>query len=234
MTLVAFFAVKGGVGVSTCVAQVCDGLASRNLKVSVVDLSGTDQLNLLMGLRADPSLITLPGGLDAPMRNRVRVASPPPALVGAPDGLAFLQAAAGAAEFVVADLSGHDRGVIEAVCARADLSVCVMTADAGSILALPRALDLLSKLPDARVVVNQVDGRRRINADALALFDRFLGGRVLARIRRDEAVNEACAALKPLSLFAPKSAAAKDFSSLVVAIEALRPAAAAPAGEYSA
>lgn len=220
MKLIAFYSVKGGVGVTACAAHVCNGLVELGRRVAAVDLSGAAELDVVLGLAPGPAGIAQArSGVELTFINGVCIGQASTALASAAEKLAFLEAVGGSSEIVVADLSGLDAASAEAVCARADLSVCVLAADSGSIIALPRALDRLAAIPRTRFVINRVDGRSRVNSDALALFQYALGDRILGRVRRDEAVNEACAAFKPLAAYAPASAAARDFAELVEAIE---------------
>jgi len=225
MSLVTCFSVKGGVGVTSCVANAAVYLARMGLTVTAVDLSGTDQLKVLLGVAPDqPVLGSSRQTIEVGQQHGVGIASAPPNIVSPEDRLAFLTGVSGVSEVVVADLSSLDLASRREICARASINLCILSADAGSINSLPRAIDEQLAMPNVRFVINNVDQRRRVAVEAMTLFEATLGSDIIGAIRRDEAVNEATASMEPLASFAPTTAAARDISVLASAINGVLPA----------
>jgi cellulose biosynthesis protein BcsQ len=225
MSLVTFFSVKGGVGITSCVANAAVYLARMGLTVTAVDFSGTDQLKVLLGVAPDqPVLGSARQNIEVGQQHGVRIASAPPSLASPEDRVAFLTAVSGVSEIVVADLSMLDMASCRELCARAALNLCLLSTDAGSINSLPRAVDAQMAMSNVRFIINNFDHRRRVAVEAMSLFEAALGSAIIGVVRRDEAVNEATASLEPLASFAPTSAAARDISVLATAINGVLPA----------
>lgn len=225
MSLVTFFSPRGGAGVTTCAANASVALARMGLTVTVADLSGRDTLKTLLGVPLErPVLGSSRYRADAILHHGVRVAAMVRDAAVHTDRADFVRAVSDWSEVVVADLSGLDPSAIAEVGAMASLNVCVLGADAASIVVLPAALDLMESVPNARALINQVDRRRRVHRQAEALYEATFGDGLFARVSADEAANEAAAHLEPVSAFAPASAADRDFTALASAINRLLPA----------
>jgi cellulose biosynthesis protein BcsQ len=225
MSLVTFFSVKGGVGVTSCVANAAVYLARMGLTVTAVDLSGTEQLKVLLGVAPDQPVLGSPRQtVEVGQQHGIRIASAPSNLSSPEDRVNFLQAISGVSEVVVADLSSLDVASYRQIGAHGALNVCLLSADAGSINSLPRAIDEQRVIPNIRFVINNVDQRRRVAVEAMSLFEAALGSAIIGSVRRDEALNEATASMEPLASFAPTTAAARDLSVLANAINSVLPA----------
>lgn len=190
---------KGGVGVTTVVAELARRIAviERNGR-DVVAVNLTDQAAL--GYRLN--------GADVTYRE-VDQSAPG----GKPRADFALAQAAGNA-LVIVDVS--DRETRNALVTVADLVLCVLGADAGSMAVLPQATVCEGVAPYC--VLNMVDGRRAFSTDAVTILGATFGPKLLGTIHADEAVNEALAMLAEV---APGSAADQDFQTLAVRIHGL-------------
>jgi cellulose biosynthesis protein BcsQ len=205
--------------------SVAAALGKAGTTVTAIDLTGQDSLKLWLGVRpGQPVFGQDRYTKDAMLSGGVRPISISKEKYRAADCLSIVTAASGVTELVIVDIASADEDTWRMLQPHAALSLCVLAADAGSVAVLPRAL-ALAPADDKQLlfVVNQIDLRGRFNSDAAKLFERALGHRLVATIRRDEAVNEALASLEPLNVFAPKSAAASDIQDLSEVLSSILP-----------
>ncbi|MGH7095512.1 MAG: cellulose synthase operon protein YhjQ/BcsQ, partial [Stellaceae bacterium] len=105
--------------------------------------------------------------------------------------------------------------------ALADLRVAVLLADAVSLALLPRLQrgDFSGERPSRRqsptgFVINQVEPRRRLCRDVMALAQDVLGEALFGAVHQDEAVAEAVACQLTVLDYAPESVAAHDMAAI--------------------
>ncbi|HZT88804.1 MAG TPA: cellulose biosynthesis protein BcsQ [Stellaceae bacterium] len=116
--------------------------------------------------------------------------------------------------------------------AMADLRIVVLLADAMSLAMLPRLQngDFWAERPDdkhaaAGYVVNQIDRRRQLCRDVLALSQDVLGDDLFGTVHQDEAVAEAVACRLTVLDYAPESVASHDIADVARRLDrSLKPA----------
>jgi cellulose synthase operon protein YhjQ len=103
----------------------------------------------------------------------------------------------------------------------ADLHVVVLLADAMSLAMLPRLQNgeflidrAANKQPTVGYVLNQIDQRRQLCRDVLALSQDVLGDNLFGTIHQDEAVAEAVACQLTVLDYAPESVASHDIAAV--------------------
>lgn len=222
MALVLISGLRGGVGVTSLVANLAMTIASGGQSAVILDLSQSSTLGLHFGL--DPHQ-PLPG-FDAPA-----------AAAGPIHGVRLLDAAAQSASkdlgeglvsgdfsfagevIHIADLSGAAAGAAEQLRPFADIELCVLAPTAECIYGLPGALETLP--PATFFVLNRCDDTRRLGRQAASFVRELLGERLLTTIHADEAVAEAGAMMQPLSRHSPASAALADITGIAKRIALL-------------
>lgn len=220
MTMILIFSPKGGVGVTTVAAELALRLAAAGHDLVAVDL--TEQPSL--GYRvADQPRAFGEFANSADDRPPIRFRQ-----VSRGAGRAhFALAQRQPGKTLVVDVAAGDTDTRDTLLPHADLALCILAADAGSLALLPQVAGFTDALP--YYVLNLVDDRRAFTADAITAVRQVFGDKLLSIIRQDEAVNEALALFAPL---ATGSAAANDFATLATHVAALLDAAAgAPAIE---
>jgi cellulose biosynthesis protein BcsQ len=207
---------KGGVGVTTVAAELARRLAGLGRDVVAVNL--TDQAALgyrLNGIAAiggaNENAMPFAGVAYRQVDETISSGKP-----RADFALAHRCEDASEDAVVVVDVAAGDRETRNALMASADLVLCVLAADAGSLAVLPQATGFQGVTPYC--ILNLVDERRAFAPDAVTLFGATFGPKLLGAIHQDEAVNEALALLAEI---APGSAADSDFSELALRIHSL-------------
>jgi len=234
MSLILVQSPKGGVGVTMCAGSLAMIIAKSGATVTALDLTGQDSLKLWVGVRPEQVVYgAAPHAKDIMLQSGVRPVSVGRARPGAMQSLALVDAVGIATDYAIADIASDDEDTLNALMPRSSLCLTVLSAQAGSLALLPRALERAGEDGKVVFVVNNVDARRRVAADAARMVAASVGDRVTALIRHDQAVEEALASLEPLPLFAPLSAAVADLTALsgCIAKLARRPAARAPAAD---
>lgn len=238
--LITVVSPKGGVGKTTCAAHLAYGIsAASGYRVVAVDLDPQNSLRLHFGfplnearglayagqpygdwsqrlLAGAGGVSVLPyGAADGDQRRAVDQA------LATPDFLAAqLRRLAGHGDTVlVVDLPPGPSPALDAASMLADLRLSVLLADSASLSLLPSVEN--GFYPSAvapgsyhRLVLNQVDMRRRLNREITELLQEQYRDTLLACVYRDEAVPEAAA--RQLSVFehAESSRAARDLRTL--------------------
>lgn len=209
---------KGGVGVTTVAAELARRLAERGRDIVAVNL--TDQAALGYRLNGEAALsddsdeetMTAAGVVYRQVANDIPGGKP---------RADFALAQRRADAVVIVDVAAGDRDTRNLLTAAADLVLCVLAPDAGSLAVLPQAIQ--SQTPYC--ILNLVDERRAFATDAVTLLGATFGPKLLGAIHRDEAVNEALALLTEI---APGSTADSDFNALATRIDGLLVEADAP------
>jgi len=218
MALILVHSPKGGVGTTTVAANLALMLASRGADVVAIDFSRQDSLKLHFGFRPDQLLPFAMRGDEAQVVAGVRLLACNRREDQA-DAAAAVNRWLGQGSIVVADIAAGDADLFRTLLPGADLHLCVLTTDAAAMAVLPQLAagqPLMAAIgaQPSHFVLNRIDDRRRLGRDAAKFLKRLTGDRLIAGIRRDEAVNEALAMMEPLGKFAPTSAALADFIRL--------------------
>lgn len=219
MTLILLRSPKGGVGTTFVAARMAMALAARGHQVSAVDCTAQESLKLFFGLAPSQTVETLDGQStpDAIAGVELFQAYPERNLDGVVEQLL---ARAGEGRVCVVDLGTAGSALRDRLMPHATLEVCLLAPSPVALAALTRvdgSSPVLS-LTRTAFVLNLLDDRRRLSNDIHKLVRTLLGAQLLGTVRRDEAVMEALAAMKPLSAFAPASAALADVEKLAEAL----------------
>ncbi|MCC2976776.1 cellulose synthase operon protein YhjQ/BcsQ [Sphingomonas sp. PL-96] len=219
MTLILLRSPKGGVGTTFLTARLAMSLADRGHQVSAVDCTAQESLKLFFGLSPSQTLEMLDGEAT------------PDAVAGVELFQAYPdQDAAGIAEQLLArasddriclvDLGTAGPKLRDQLLPHATLEICPLAPSPVSLAALTKVDTSASVLSLTRTafVLNMMDDRRRLSNDIHNLVRTLLGEQLLGTVRRDEAVMEALAAMKPLATVAPASAALADVAKLTDAV----------------
>lgn len=247
MPVISFTSPKGGVGRTTLAATV--GVALRRLgwRVLAIDLDRQNALRLNFDLAEDLRGIVHEIEGTRPW-NELAVETPagiylvpygavPPAQamrlhshIGENPGW-LRQRLAPLAEqrdlMVVLDMPPGPSAFNNEVDPQADMHVIPLLADAMSLAVLPR-LQRGEYLigtgrqgpPQVAYVLNQVDPRRQLCRDVLALSRDVLGDDLFGMVHQDEGVAEAAACQLTVLDYAPESAAANDITAIAQRIHA--------------
>jgi cellulose biosynthesis protein BcsQ len=215
MTMILLRSPKGGVGTTFLTARLAIALAARGYEVSAVDGTTQDSLKLYFELSPTQSLDVLEAGVTPDAISGVQLFRADPDL-DAQEFADLLAAWRAEGHICLVDIGTAGSGRRSQLLAHADLEICTLVPS-------PIALATLTQVdPDEPVlalkrtafVLNQLDDRRRLSNDIHKLVRTMMGDQLLGTVRRDEAVSEALAAMKPLPVFAPASAALHDIERL--------------------
>lgn len=237
--LIAVASPKGGVGKTTCAAHLAYGSAAAGYHAIAVDMDPQNSLRLHFGIPLNETgglsrgelsahewrARLLPGGggvgvlpygsSDATARRGLhRAMEVPGALAAALRGLAQRDDTV-----VVVDLPPGPSAALDAVSPLADLRLTVLLADTASLSLLPGVEKGYYPpwVPPAslhRLVLNQVDVRRRLNREVTEFFQAQYPETLLAVVHRDEALPEAAARQLSVGQHAESSRAARDMAML--------------------
>jgi chromosome partitioning protein len=236
----AIFNHKGGTGKTTTSVSIAAGLASRGLKVLLVDTDSQGNVGVSLGVKAEKTLyhVLVMGVRASDAAVRVR---PNLDLVVSNETLA-------AAELFLAGKQNRDRVLRERLASAFDdydvilldcsPSLSLMNQNALVVadgIVVPVACDFLSLVGVRQVIktvknVNQLlhhpvqihgvlptffDARARICRDAVDALKEHFGDRVLPPIRQATRLKEAPAQGKTIFEYAPESNAAEDYARVV-------------------
>jgi len=122
---------------------------------------------------------------------------------------------------VVADMPPGPSPYLAELGPVADMALAVLLADAASLTLLPKIrsgesfLDLQGRRGDrVGYVLNQVDQRRQLGRDVLALSEQVIGDELCGIVHQDEAVAEALACRLTVLEYAPNSVASHDLMAI--------------------
>ena len=129
---------------------------------------------------------------------------------------------------VVVDLPARSTRATRHVLARANLVLCVSTADAAAYMCAPQMERLIRRFCPPRVdslghgyVLNQVDHAARLTSDVWSLFERDFRDRLVGTVHRDQSVPEALTHHMSVFDYMPESQAARDMHACVDRVAAL-------------
>jgi cellulose synthase operon protein YhjQ len=251
MPLVCFTSPKGGVGRTTLAATLGAALHRLGRRVVAVDLDRQNALRLNFELPEDlpgiadeidsgrdwsklavetpAGIMLIPfGAVSAPQAMRVsaHVAQNPGWLARQLRPLVDRRDL-----LVVADMPAGPSAFNVEIDPLADLHLLVLLADAMSLALLPKLQhgDYLlapgDRLPPLGYILNQVDPRRQLCRDVLALSRDVLGEALYGMVHQDEAVAEAAACQLTVLDYAPDSVANQDVMAIANRVHgALAPA----------
>lgn len=241
MAFVCVTSPKGGVGKTTCVASLAYGIKALGFRVVVIDFDYQNSLRLHFGMPLNDGrgfaaravscedwqelVLTSPSGvqilpygfcsaaqrevLDDALDTPGFLASRLDSLINQP-GL-----------IVIADLPPGPSPALRAVAALAGLRLTVLLADSVSMAQLPRVESggfYPENVPENSrhfYVLNQIDPRRRLNAEITEFMQESYGDQLLGMIHQDEAVPEANARQRSVYQHAPSARAALDMQKCV-------------------
>lgn len=240
MPVVCFGSPKGGVGRTTLAATVGVALHRLGWRVAAIDLDRQNALYLNFALPED--LHGILDDLDDE-RDWSELAVETPAGIylvpfGAAAGADLMRVHAHVAAhpgwlrqrldpfiaqrdlIVVVDLPAGPSAFNVELDPLADLQVVVLLADAMSLALLPRlqrgdySVTAADRQPQLGYVLNQVDPRRPLCRDVLALSRDVLGDALYGIVHQDEAVAEAAACQLTVLDYAPESVASQDVAAV--------------------
>lgn len=222
MAIVLCHAPAGGVGTTFLAAQVASALAARHeVTIAAADLGPALPVQLGLSPRFMPPPLGAPVGagvVTSGMEVRAYDAES--------DDADFVSAslalpAASTAGILVIDLRSGDPAPAARLAAHGALHLCALHATPACIALLPRLLAPPDGTPPPLLVINELDETCRLERQAAAFIAELAGDRLIGKIRRDAAVDEALAQLQPLARHAPASAALADARALAAAVETL-------------
>ena len=202
---------KGGVGTTFLTARLAIALAGRGLEVSAIDCTRQDSLKLFFEISPTQELEVLGSALTSDAVSGVQLFRAD--TDAEPRTLAdLLQAHCGDRRVCIVDLGAAPMAWRRALLPQAAIEICPLVPSPVALAALTQVDDAEPVLSLTRTafILNQLDDRRRLSNDIHKLVRTLFGDQLLGTVRRDEAVNEALAAMKPLAAFAPASAALND------------------------
>lgn len=193
MIRIALTALAGGVGVTTLVSGLAQAASSEGLAVICID---PDDQGLLKHHLGQVSLADEGDGKSGNPQIALQHGSDW-AVTNAPDVVLF-------------DLVRSRPDLSNLILAGADAVVLVLAASASSLAMASAAKAFLSEGENRFVLINLDDVRIPLNKAVASYLEDQFKDRVIGRIRRDGAVDEALAGLETLSGLAPHSAAWTD------------------------
>lgn len=236
--LIAVASPKGGVGKTTCAAHLAYGIAAAGYRTIAVDFDPQNSLRLHFGIPlgeasglargGPPAGAWLPqvlsgggvgvlpyGAADGAQRRELDQALQTPGFLAS--GLRGL--AEEPNTVLVVDLPPGPSPALDAVSVLADLRLTLLLADSASVSLLPGLHDGFyppGVAPGSlhRLVLNQVDIRRRLNREITEFLQAQYRDSLLATLHRDEAVPEAAARQISVLEHAESSRAARDLGML--------------------
>lgn len=238
MPLVCFTSPKGGVGRTTLAATVGVALHRLGRRVVAVDLDRQNALRLNFELPEDlPGIADeIDSGRDwgeLAVETPAGILLVPFGAIAAADALRVQSHIAQNPGWlrdrlmplieqrdllVVADMPAAPSAINLEIDAVADLHLLVLMADAMSLALLPKLqqgdylLGADDRMPRLGYVLNQVDPRRQLCRDVLALSRDVLGDALYGIVHQDEGVAEAAACQLTVLDYAPDSVASQDIT----------------------
>lgn len=237
--LIAVASPKGGVGKTTCAAHLAYGIAASGYRAIAVDLDPQNSLRLHFGIPLGeasglarggsptddwmPRVLNGGGGVgvlpygaaDGAQRRALDQALQTPGFLAS----ALRGLGAQPDTVLVVDLPPGPSPALDAVSPLANLRLTLLLADSASVSLLPGLEDGfyppgVAPGSEHRLVLNQVDIRRRLNREITEFLRTRYRDSLLATLHRDEAVPEAGA--RQISVFehAESSRAARDLGML--------------------
>ncbi|MBL7249485.1 cellulose biosynthesis protein BcsQ [Alloalcanivorax marinus] len=241
MALISVDSPKGGVGKTTCAANLAYGIRRLGYRVAVIDFDAQNALRLHFGVSltdgagyvhsavdqddwrplarsVGDGIQLLPYG-EVPRFERQVFdrALEEPGFLNRPLG----SLASTPGTVVIADLPPGDSSALWAVSRLADLRITVLLADSASLSLLPRVESgdfFPEDVPAGSrhgFILNQVDPRQRLNTEVKEIMERRHGSELLGEIHRDEAFPEANARQRSVFEQAPHSRGAADMKQCV-------------------
>lgn len=239
MKSIAFVSAKGGVGKTTLTANLATVLASRGLRVLVIDLDPQNALCLHLGL--DPQetagLVREGVGYKSMFDSPFGVKFIPFGRVRSSELLEFEQALAAQPRWLSDSLRGISRNrfdyvlidtppgpsvFLQQALAAVHQALVVVLADAASYVTVPHALSLVQthtkssrRFKGAHIVLNQLSTKGQLgNTIRASLFTQHGERMVPVAIHRDEHVAHALAFERPVIQYDPGCKVSLDFQYL--------------------
>lgn len=226
MPLILCHSPVGGVGTSFLAANLSLALAACGHNVTAIDFTHVDALKLFFGMLPAHEI---PAMIDSESEGIVV------------DGVEILSGYAAARSgvferllkhrtalpfdderIVVADVASADLTIKNSLLPPAALHLCALMPQPTSLAALANVQpgSVTIDLERTAFVLNQTDDTRKFSRHSQVFLQALLGEKLIATVRRDEAVNEALASFQPLARYAKQSVILPDLVSLAIAVEA--------------
>lgn len=228
MPFILCHAPKGGAGTSFVAAHLALALAETGQNVTAVDMTRQDSLKLYFGLppiqplpdlEAAPEEALKVGGVS--LRQGYRASNLP----DFPQSLANGELPLTGDGYVIADVASGDVALRHLLQPYAALTIMPILPTAVGLAALTQAMPgtPLIELDHTAFVINRLDETRRFARNAHSFLHELLGGKLVAAIHEDEAVNEATAMGQMLPRYgaAAASVAMADMRALAATILAV-------------
>lgn len=217
MALVVCHSPKGGTGTTFVAAHLAMGLAERGADVTLLTVNPADTMALHFGVDPATQLPSLDGQAlvvsTVSLRSHVG-ADTDPSFVRTLSELAFLNPRS--ERCLVVDVPSGCSEFAKTLQGHAAAVVCPLSVAPDCIALLPALIEQIGADQLARTffAINGLDETRRLARHGSTFLGELLGARLIARIRRDEAVPEAIAMLQPLARYAPSSIALADVKAI--------------------
>ncbi|MCP8889886.1 cellulose synthase operon protein YhjQ/BcsQ [Sphingomonas faeni] len=225
MPLILCHSPVGGVGTTFLTAHLALGLASRGYDVTAIDFTHADALKLFFGMLPTQEI---PAMTDAASEgivvDGVELLSGHAAAQSGSFGRLLAQHATSPFDddrIVIADVASADLALKTSLLSHAALHLCALAPQPTSLAALAKVqpgtptIDLEQTV----FVLNQLDDTRKLSRHSQIFLRALFGEKLIATVRRDEAVNEALASFQPVARYAKQSVVLSDLATLTAAIE---------------
>lgn len=225
MTLILMNSSKGGVGNTFLTAQLALHLAGRGHDVTAVDFTFQDSLKMHFGFSPEQRVPEIGCPISEDLVAFGISLRQGHAEARREDFWLRLRAGEllpnGPHKLTIVDLASEDRQLITMLSAYCALHICTLTPTASTLATLPKLGQErpVVALDHTVFVLNQIDDRYRLCRHSTAFVRDLFGEQLIARIRRDEAVNEALARFEPIAKYAPHSATLPDLADFAVMVE---------------
>jgi chromosome partitioning protein len=225
MPLILCHSPVGGVGTTFLTAHLALGLATRGHDVTAIDFTHADALKLFFGMLPAQEI---PAMTDAASEgivvDGVELLSGYAAAQSESFGRLLAQHATSPFDddrIVIADVASADLALKSSLLLHAALHVCVLAPQATSLAALAKVQPGTATidLEQTVFVLNQLDDTRKLSRHSQIFLRALFGEKLIATVRRDEAVNEALASFQPVARYAKQSVVLSDLGTLTGAVE---------------
>lgn len=229
MPLIVTYGIRGGSGASFIASQLAIGLNALGINTTLTSGCPLQSIGLHFGVELSRELPELFYGdhiqQAATLQGKVGLYD----IAGALDQPNFvnflLRSGFGDAgdQVLIIDLPLHRVQGLTALMDAACLHICTITPSPEGIATLPAVYaQALTNHPEkTRYILNMIDESRRLSRQITKFLEEMLGDRILAKVRRDEAVVEALSMRQMLARHAPQSGALADVRAMSHRVGAL-------------
>lgn len=236
---------KGGTGKTTTTVSLAHGLAKRGHKVLIVDMDSQGNVGICMGSDGAKNLYhvmvenTAPEEAIIPVRDKLDLLPSDNLLAKVEVHLAHVEHPARSMKRRFRDIDSYDYIILDCgpslsllnqnALYFADHVLIPVACDYLSLVGVKQILRTLKGIQQQLrhpitvmgVLPTFYDVRNRISHEVIRTLDRYFKDKVLAPIRINTRLKEAPSKQQSIFEYAPKSAGAQDYASLVETIERL-------------